>query len=70
MAFFLPPFRLETTPETPAMVNTVGNGDVFWNRPLFKAPPLDVQVPESEIAPFFAEFRRLTARPASNALVE
>ena len=46
MAFALPFFRQPSLPpEVPAIVRVAGQGDTQWNRPVFKAPPLDVQPP-------------------------
>lgn len=36
-------FHPESVSEPPAMVKTVTRQDVLWDRPIFKAPPLDVR---------------------------
>ncbi len=54
MALFIPPFPEVPQPDIPAMVRVVDRGEVEWNRPVFKAPPLVVKVPASEQLPFFA----------------
>jgi hypothetical protein len=41
-------------PEPPAMVRTVTREDVMWNRPIFKAPPLELR-PQTFDARIFAE---------------
>ena len=41
-----PPFvRPQAATEPPALVRIVSREDVLWNRPVFKAPPLNVQPP-------------------------
>jgi hypothetical protein len=35
-------FRPNPAPEPPAMVRVAGREDVMWNRPIFKAPPLEL----------------------------
>ena len=37
------------------MVRSVAREDVQWNRPIFKAPPLDVLVPKVFDATIFAD---------------
>lgn len=41
MPFSVPDFNPPPTPEPITLVATPGNGDVLWNRPIFKAPPLE-----------------------------
>ena len=41
-------------PEPPAMVRTAMREDVMWNRPVFKAPPLELH-PQAFDARIFAE---------------
>ena len=44
-----PPLRPSAERETPpAIVRRVTHGDVLWNRPVFKAPPLIVKLPATE----------------------
>ena len=42
MPFPVPPFRAQMPSEPPAMVRTVGREDAMWDRPVFKAPPLEL----------------------------
>jgi hypothetical protein len=39
-------------------VQVVSHGDVSWNRPVFKAPPLEVRPPLEDVAALAAERRR------------
>jgi hypothetical protein len=41
----LPSFLHPKPTEPPAEVRIVARGDVQWNRPVFRAPPLAVRVP-------------------------
>jgi hypothetical protein len=36
--------------ETPAIVRVYSRADVLWNRPVFKAPPLKVEIPVADIS--------------------
>lgn len=36
--------------ETPAIVRVFSRADVLWNRPIFKAPPLNVVIPTADIS--------------------
>ncbi|HVU33062.1 MAG TPA: hypothetical protein VHE61_06485 [Opitutaceae bacterium] len=58
MHFTIPNFRPHRTPEPPAMVRVVGRSDVLWNRPVFKAPPLDVPAPKHDPSVFTDDIRR------------
>jgi hypothetical protein len=41
-----PPFvRPQPVTEPPALVRVISREDVQWNRPVFRAPPLQVRVP-------------------------
>jgi hypothetical protein len=40
----------QPAPETPAIVRVYSRADVLWNRPVFKAPPLNVEIPVSDIS--------------------
>lgn len=42
MPFEVPQFRPPPLPEPTPVVRVVQRGDVQWNRPIFKAPPLEV----------------------------
>lgn len=46
--------RPYAAPDPPAIVQTVARDDVQWNRPIFKAPPLDLH-PKLFDATVFAE---------------
>lgn len=44
--YFAPPvISGDTTADPPALVRTVSREQVQWNRPMFKAPPLEVVPP-------------------------
>ncbi len=49
-----PPFiRPQLPTEPPALVHVVSaREDVLWNRPVFKAPPLNVRPPVIDLAGF------------------
>lgn len=48
-----PPFiRPQAATEPPALVRVVSREDVLWNRPVFKAPPLNVKPPVIEAKMF------------------
>ena len=51
-----PPPNQQPKPATepPAMVRTATREDVLWNRPVFKAPPLELH-PQAFDATIFAE---------------
>lgn len=58
------PFSTHHTPsEPPAVVRVVTREDVLWNRPVFKAPPLNVRPPEIDASLFHPAFRPV-AEPA------
>lgn len=44
--------------EPPAFVRMVAREDVQWNRPIFKAPPLDVLPPLDDVAALAADVIR------------
>lgn len=59
MTFPIPPTsRPHTALERPAIVQTVAREDVLWNRPVFKAPRLELH-PKLFDATIFAEDMRL-----------
>lgn len=37
----IPPIPQQTASETSALVRSIVREDVLWNRPVFKAPPLE-----------------------------
>jgi hypothetical protein len=53
----LPP--LPPTPEPAAISRTVVREDVLWNRPVFKAPPLEPLLKGFDASVFAEELRRL-----------
>jgi hypothetical protein len=59
--FPIPFFRQQPLTEPPAMVRVVSREDVQWNRPLFKAPPLNVQPPLNGANPFVTNLRKSAA---------
>ena len=50
----VPNIHPKPVPEPPAMVRSANQGDVLWNRPVFKAPPLELH-PQAFDATIFAE---------------
>lgn len=54
MSFPVPTPPHQTPPEPPAMVRTAMREDVLWNRPIFKAPPLEFH-PQAFDATQFAQ---------------
>ena len=49
MNFPPPPVRPSAERETPpAIIRKVTREDVLWNRPVFRAPPLVVQLPPAQ----------------------
>jgi hypothetical protein len=58
MSFTFPFIRVpNVTPEVPAIVRAAGPEDVQWNRPVFKAPPLQVSPPVGEVRRQMAEIQ-------------
>jgi hypothetical protein len=55
---YLPPpiIRPQVTPEPPALVRVMTREDLHWNRPMFKAPPLEVKPPIADVLALVAEF--------------
>ena len=51
-------FRPQYSPEPPALVSVVSRGDVMWNRPVFKAPPLNIVAPTFDPKSMAEELRR------------
>lgn len=51
-------YRPERNPEPPALVSVVSRADVMWNRPVFKAPPLDITPPTLDAKSVAEELRR------------
>ncbi len=44
--------------DTPAIVRFVAREDVLWNRPVFKAPPLNVVPPFADISQLVQAIRK------------
>jgi hypothetical protein len=55
MLFSLPFSRPDDPPPIPAIVRNVAAQHLTWNRPIFKAPPLQVEPPIADVASFTAE---------------
>jgi hypothetical protein len=51
-------YRPERNPEPPALVSVVSRSDVMWNRPVFKAPPLEATLPTFDPRSVAEELRR------------
>ncbi len=54
----IPFSRPPVAPEPPALVRLVTREDVMWNRPVFKAPPLEVRPPLEDVATLNSGLRR------------
>lgn len=59
MQFPVPNFHPKPAPEPPAMVRTVAREDVLWNRPIFKAPPLQLHPQAFDATIFAQDLRRV-----------
>jgi hypothetical protein len=55
----VPYFQQKPPPEPPAMVRTATREDVQWNRPVFKAPPLELHPQAFDATIFAADLRRI-----------
>jgi len=42
MHFPIPPYHPKPVPEPPAIFRAAARADVIWDRPIFKAPPLQL----------------------------
>jgi hypothetical protein len=61
-----PPFvRPQTTTEPPALVRVLTREEIHWNRPLFKAPPLQVEPPLADVLALIADIPKIAARSAA-----
>ena len=59
-----PPFvRPETDTEPPALVRVLTREEIHWNRPLFKAPPLEIKPPTVDVMSFVTEIPKIAPRP-------
>jgi len=52
-------FHPKSVSEPPAMVKTVTRQDVLWDRPIFKAPPLDVRPATLDAATLADDLRQV-----------
>jgi hypothetical protein len=53
--------RPQSATERPPMVRYIGREDVLWNRPVFKAPPLEIARSSRDIQALADELRRIGA---------
>lgn len=58
MHFPVPNHHLKPAVEPPAMLRTAAR-DVLWNRPVFKAPPLQLHPQAFDIRLFAEDLRRI-----------
>jgi hypothetical protein len=66
MLFSFPFSRPDDAPPVPAIVRNVMAQSLTWNRPVFKAPPLEVEPPMADVADFISEIAK-PARVAERA---
>jgi hypothetical protein len=59
MHFPVPHHRLQLAPEPPADVRMVSNADVQWDRPVFKAPPIQLNPKVVDATSFAEDLRRI-----------
>lgn len=59
MPFPIPFHNTPAEEAPPAIVRVLTRDDVVWNRPLFRAPPLNVLPPLADVA----EFARAVRKP-------
>ena len=60
MAFFpLPLLNSPTPADPPAMVRAIEREDVLWDRPVFKAPPLEPQLRHLNVRAYAEDLRRI-----------
>lgn len=59
MHFPVPPLPPQAQPEPPALVRHTVRGDVQWNRPIFKAPPLEPLLRTVDATVIAEELRRV-----------
>ena len=59
MHFPVPDIHPKAAAEPPAMVRSMTREDVLWNRPIFKAPPLELSHRPFDAAILTEEFRRV-----------
>jgi hypothetical protein len=54
-----PHFQQKPASEPPAMVRSATREDVQWNRPIFKAPPLELFLKQFDATIFAEDLRRI-----------
>lgn len=59
MPFPIPSFNPPPAPEPHAQVRTVAREDVQWNRPIFKAPPLELFLRGIDVRLFAQDLRSI-----------
>lgn len=63
-----PPFvRPQTATEPPALVRVLTRDEIHWNRPLFKAPPLQVNPPTADVMSFIADIPKMAPRAVAKS---
>jgi hypothetical protein len=55
----IPDFHPKPEPDPPAMVRTMTREDVLWNRPIFRAPPLEFHPQAFDATRFAQELPRV-----------
>ena len=56
----VPPIPSQPDPTPSAVVRSIVREDVLWNRPVFKAPPLEPLLRGFDVAAIAEEFRRFS----------
>jgi hypothetical protein len=51
--------RSSTRSESPETVRQIGREDVLWNRPIFKAPPLEFSLTHTDVQAFAEDVRKV-----------
>ena len=59
MHFPVPPLQPKPVAEPSAMIRAAAREDVQWNRPVFKAPPLELHPQAFDVTRFAQELRRV-----------
>ena len=60
MIFPVTYLRPQVPAEPPAMVRTVGREDVLWNRPVFKAPRLELHLKQLDAERLAEDLRQIS----------
>lgn len=55
---FIAPIDHQPPADSPAIVRHMAREDVTWNRPVFKAPPLNVVPPFADISKLVLDIRK------------